>query len=239
VLRSVSFGWKWGDLYPVNIDIRGWKVVFSDTNIWSSLWMTVKIAIVVVLLTLFISIPVGKSLAFYSFKRKGFIETVLFMPILIPALAVAMGIHMTMLKLGLANHWYGVVVVHLIPTVPYAIRIFRSGFERMGKKWEEQAFTLGGSGWATLWNVTFRFMLPSIRAAIYLTYVISISQYVLTALIGGGNVITLPLIYYPYFSSSNDMVLASFSFIFALLPLVFMVFVELFLRAIRYLNRRM
>lgn len=238
-LRSISFGWRWADVYPVNFNLHGWRVIFSNPNILSALWVTVKIAIAVVISTLFIAIPVGKSLAFYSFKGKGVIETVLFMPILIPALAIAMGIHMTMLKLGLANHWYGVVLVHLIPTVPYAIRIFRSGFERMGKKWEEQAFSLGGSGWMIFWTVIFPFMLPSIRAAIYLTYVISISQYVLTALIGGGNVITLPMIYYPYFSSVNDMILASFSLIFALLPLLFMLFVELILRGICFFNRRM
>lgn len=231
ILKSIAVGWRWGELFPTNFSLLGWRVVVTDPNIISAISVTFKIAITVIFLNLVIAIPVGRALAFYSFKGKGFIETLLFMPILIPSLAVAMGIHLTMIKLGLADQWLGVVLVHLIPTVPYSIRILRSGFERVGIKWEEQSLTLGGTPLRTFWSVMFPLLLPSLRATVYLTFVISLSQYVLTALIGGGNVVTLAMLYYPYFSSVNDLVIASFSLLFALMPLLFIAMVELIIRA--------
>ncbi|WNF36242.1 ABC transporter permease subunit [Bacillaceae bacterium IKA-2] len=236
-LKSLAVGWSWGELLPSDFSLRGWSVVLNDPKIVAAISVTYKIAIAVILLNLLIAIPTGRALAFYSFKGKGVIETILFMPILIPALAIAMGIHLTMIKLGLADQWLGVVLVHLIPTVPYSIRILRSGFERVGMKWEEQSFTLGGTTLSTFWLVMFPLLLPSLRAAIYLTYVISLSQYVLTALIGGGNVVTLAMLYYPYFSSVDDMVIASFSLMFALLPLLFIVMVELVIRVTIFIGK--
>lgn len=229
-MKSVAVGWRWGELYPNAFSMRGWSVVFSDPNIISAILVTYKIAITVIILNLLIAIPTGRALAFYSFKGKGVIETILFMPILIPSLVIAMGIHLTMIKLGLANQWVGVVLVHLIPTVPYSIRILRSGFERIGMKWEEQSRTLGGTHLATFRLVTFPLLLPSLRAVVYLTFVISLSQYVLTALIGGGNVVTLAMLYYPYFSSVDDLVIASFSFLFAMMPILMIATVELAFR---------
>lgn len=229
-LKSVAVSWSWGEPLPSDFSFRGWAVVLDDPNIVSAISVTFKIAIAVILINLLIAIPAGRVLAFYSFKGKGLIETVLFLPIIIPSLAVAMGIHLTMIKLGFADQWLGVVLVHLIPTVPYSIRILRSGFERVGMKWEEQSVTLGGTPLRTFWSVIFPLLLPSLRATIYLTFVISLSQYVLTALIGGGNVVTLAMLYYPYFSSVDDLVIASFSFLFALMPLLFIAIVELMIR---------
>lgn len=232
-IKSVAVGWRWGELFPTNFSFRGWEVVLTDPNIVSAIYVTMKIAVIVIIGNLFIAILAGRALAFYSFKGKGLIESILFMPIIIPSLAVAMGIHLTMIRLGVADYWLGVVLVHLIPTVPYSIRILRSAFERLGRKWEEQSLTLGGTYFQTFWNVVFPLLLPSFRATVYLTFVISLSQYVLTALIGGGNVITLAMLYYPYFSSVDDMVIASFSFLFALLPFMFIIIVELLIRLTR------
>ncbi|WP_347552908.1 ABC transporter permease subunit [Pseudalkalibacillus hwajinpoensis] len=149
-----------------------------------------------------------------------------------------MGLQFTLIKAGLGDRLTGVLLVHLIPTLPYAIRVMRAGYERLGTGLEEQAAVLGATPFIRFLTVSLPLLLPSIRSLMLLTFVISLGQYALTAIIGGGAVSTLPLLYYPYFSSSNESVIAGFSIIFAMLPLLFIGSVEIVLRlVIRTVNR--
>ncbi|WP_404447202.1 ABC transporter permease subunit [Sutcliffiella horikoshii] len=232
LVKSVSYGWRWGEIFPTSFSARGFTVLFRDSRFYSAIGMTLWIGMLVIFLNLFIAIPAARALAFHSFKGKAMMEVILLLPILIPSLAVAMGIHITMIRLGLADQWSGVVLVHLIPTVPYSIKILRSGFERIGQKWEDQASSLGGTKGTILYRIYLPQLLPSFRSMVFLIFVISLSQYALTSIIGGGNVLTLAMLYFPFLSSVDEAVIASFSIVFALLPICVMVGFELVFRLV-------
>ena len=230
VVTSFAFHWTWPQLLPVEFDTRGWAVLFQEPKLLHAIRTSLWIGAVVVFINLVVGFPAAKVLAFQSFRGKSFIETFLLMPILIPSLAVAMGLHLSMIRMGIADHWMGVVLVHLVPTIPYTIKILRAGFERIGPYYELQALSLGASRRDTFRSIYVPQLITSIRSATFLIFVISLSQYALTVLIGGGNVVTLAMIYFPYLSSVNDAVIASFSLLFALIPLVFVFLIELVIR---------
>ncbi|MBM7702430.1 ABC transporter permease [Metabacillus iocasae] len=225
-LKSISQTWRWPDLIPTSFTLRGWQQTFQDPQLLSSLQTSILLCGLVVVLNGLLAFPAAKVLAFQSFKGKAWIETTLTLPILVPILFVVMGIHLTFIRLGFIETMTGLVLVHLLPTLPYSIRILRTGFERMGEKWEQQAQTLGASRVQRFLLVTLPFLLPSIRSMVTLTVVIALSQYALTVIIGGGFITTLPVLYYPYFQSVNEAVMASFSLLFALLPLFFLGIIE-------------
>jgi len=229
-LKSVSFGWTWPDWRPIQFDWRAWGVVFSEPRIYQSLWNTVIIAVVVVVLNFMIAIPAAYGLSRFHFKGKALIESLLMLPILIPVLAVAMGLHFTMIRLGLTDSVGGVIFIHMLPTLPYAIRVMKSGFDRLKHEWEEQAAVLGVNSRVVFLTVMVPLLIPSLRSMAILVFVISLSQYVLTAIIGGGIVSTLPMIYYPFFTSADEAVIASFSVLFALLPIIFLMTFEMIIR---------
>lgn len=231
-IRSLSWGWRWPEVLPEAINLRAWRVLWQDPQLLPALLNTWMVGSVVVGLNLIIAIPGGKALAHYTFPGKTLLETLITLPIIIPSLLIAMGLHLTMLRLGLANHWLGVALIHLLPTLPYSIRIMRAAFESWGIKWEEQGRNLGVAGWQLWWTLWIPLLLPSIRSLVALTFIISLSQYVLTALIGGGTVLTLAMVYFPCFSGSDSGVVAAFSMVFAIIPLVFLAVVEGLIRLI-------
>lgn len=238
ILQSVAFSWRWPELLPSEFSFRGWRALINEPRLGEALQSTILIGVAVVLLNFLIGIPAAKALAYYSFPGKNTIDVLLLSPILIPNLAIAMGLHFTFIRLGIANHMLGVIFVHLIPTVPYTIRIFRGGFERIGDKWGEVGATLGASSWQIFWTVQLPMMVPTIRSAAVLIFVISLSQYALTALIGGGNIMTLAMLYFPYFQSNDPAVLASFSAVFILFPIIFLIVLELILRLFLFRRRK-
>lgn len=228
--RSVSFRWSWPDIYPETISFRAWEVIFRDPDIIWAIAVTIFIATVVVILNFMLAVPAAYGLSRYRFRGKPFIEAVLMLPILVPVLAIAMGMHLTMIRLGLADSAVGVILIHLMPTIPYAVRVMKAGFDRLSPDWEEQCSTLGVNRWRLFWTMLVPQIIPSIRSMAVLVFVISLSQYVLTLIIGGGRIMTLPMIYYPYFTSGDGAVVAGFSVLFALLPIVFLIVFEGLLR---------
>ncbi|WP_408011356.1 ABC transporter permease [Pseudalkalibacillus sp. A8] len=238
MLQSISFRWMWPDLIPHQFGIQAWYVVFDDPNLIQALSNSLIITAAVVMLTMCISMPAARALAFALFKGKTLIETILMLPLLIPLLFIVMGLHLTMIRFNLADTLPGVVLVHLLPTVPYAIRILRTGYERIGTIWYEQATVLGASRLKQFWTITVPMLMPSIRSVIVLTVVITLSQYALTAIIGGGIITTLPMIYYPYFNSANQSIMAAFTLLFAILPIIFWFGIELICKSVTTLIRQ-
>lgn len=231
-IQSFTRQWDYGELFPSEFDIRSWRVLFSERRLLQAIITSYFIGGFIIIGNLAIGILAGKALAHENFKGKAIVESFIMLPIIIPSLLIAMGIHVTMIKWGLADQWIGVALVHLLPTVPYSIRMFRAAFDRIGMKWEEQAVSLGATKWNIFYTIYLPQLVPTIRAAVFLSFVISLSQYALTSIIGGGNVMTLAMVYFPYFSTVDEAVMASFSIVFALLPINLLIVSELLLRII-------
>jgi len=238
IVQSLSKRWNYGHLLPKEWSLRAWDVLLSEQRLTEAIGWSYLIGILVIILNIFIGVLAGKALAHENFKGKSMIETMLILPIIIPSLAVAMGVHFTMIRWGIADHWLGVVVVHLIPTVPYSIKMFRNAFDQIGLKQEEQANSLGASKLYIFYSIYFPQLIQTIRAVVFLIFVISLSQYALTAIIGGGNVLTLAMIYFPYFSTVDDAVMSSFSLLFATLPVILFLLCEFVLRLMNPYKRK-
>lgn len=227
VITSFSLEWNFGELLPSRLSNRGWHVlIWHAPQIFDAAIVSIAISVFVLLINLLVGFPAAKNLAFQSYRGKSIVETLLVSPILIPTIVIALGVHLAFIRLGLANHWLGVVLVHLLPTLPYTIKILRAGYERVGKKQEEVAYSLGSKEMSTFSLIYLPQLLPSIRSVVFLVTVISLGQYFITALIGGGEVTTLSILFFPYFQTADDTVIASFSILFAVIPIMIWILVE-------------
>ena len=139
-----------------------------------------------------------------TFAGKGLVEWLLLIPIIVPSVVATMGIHIAFIRLRVADTYLGVVLIHLIPCIPYMILVMTSVFANYGTALEDTARTLGASAVRTFWYVTLPAIWPGLLVATLFTFLISWSQYVTTLLIGGGRVITLPMILFPFISGSNN-----------------------------------
>jgi putative spermidine/putrescine transport system permease protein len=153
-----------------------------------------------------VGVPAGRALGLYRFRGKGLVELLILAPVIVPGIAVALGLHSVFIQLGLTNTLAGVVLVHLVPTVPYMTLVMAGIFANYDPAYEQQARSLGASASQTFRHVTLPAILPGIIVGGLFAFLVSWSQYVLTLLIGGGRVITLPLLLFNYASAGrNDL----------------------------------
>jgi putative spermidine/putrescine transport system permease protein len=177
---------------------------------------SVGLALTVVLLCVLIGLPAARALSLHEFRGKRAVEWLLMAPIIVPSLVVVMGIHIFFIRYGLADTWIGVALVHLIPALPYFMLVMSSVFANYNTELEETARTLGANGWRTFWHVTLPAIFPGLIVAALFTFLVSWSQYITTVLIGGGRIVTLPMVLFPFISAANHPNAAAVSLVFIL-----------------------
>lgn len=227
VIWSVSNSWPWPNILPKDLGLRAFRHIFSfKTGTLGVLLYSIFLSSTVTIVTLIISIPASKALGVYDFPFKKIFKILILAPIIVPPVAVAMGIHVAFIKMGLANTFIGVVLVHLMPCIPYGVRIITNIFEAIGEKMEVQAKVLGASPIQTFFNITLPLITPGIISAASMVFIVSFSQYFLTFLIGGGRIKTLSLVMFPYIQSGDRMMASAYSIVFSITTLIVLLIME-------------
>jgi putative spermidine/putrescine transport system permease protein len=207
VIWSVARGWRYPNLWPREISFAAWQFAVSDrSGVLGSLATSLFISTVTAVLAMAMAIPAGRALGQRSFGGQAFIKGAMIVPILMPGIVVALGLHGVFLALGLTNSVAGVILVHLVPTLPYAVLVMAATFARYDTAHEDQARCLGASPVQVFWHVTLPAILPGVLVGGLFAFLISWSQFILTLMIGGGRVTTLPLLLFGFATSGrNDL----------------------------------
>ena len=117
----------------------------------------------------------------------------------------------------------GVIICHVIYSLPYANKLIEEGTVFLGNALEEQARVLGCSALRAFFEISLPNLIPVILSAFTMSYIISISQYFLTLLIGGGNVKTISVVMVPYMQSGERNFSSIYAVIFLIVTIVIFV----------------
>ena len=218
--------WAWPDFIPQVFSLRAIKEVIGRKEELASVFSSsIFISSVVAFFSAVIGLMTARAIVFYDFFGKKIIYFLSILPFMIPGTVFAMGIQITFIKLGLNNTVLGVIIAHLICSLPYAVHLLMDGTRAVGNRLEEQARVLGASPFKAFYKTTLPLLVPVILSAVSMSYIISFSQYFLTLIIGGGNVKTFTVVMVPYLQSGNRNIASIYSVIFlGVTLLVFTVF---------------
>lgn len=218
---TLTDAWPWPDLLPQRVSLRGWKSLFDPTSkAIPVLLQSVGISSAVTVLVILLSVPAARALATASFRGKLIVRIILFFPIVLPSASVAMGIHLRFIEAGLANTVAGVVLVHILPCLPYGVMGLEPTFALLGRNYEEQAAVLGASPMQRLLHISLPLMKPGLFVSAMMVFLVSFSQYFLTFLIGGGRVTTFSLLLFPYVQQKDRHIAAVYSAVFLVTCLI-------------------
>lgn len=213
--------WAWPDLIPQVFSERALdEVLGRKEQLIQVFTSSVFISVVVAVLSVIVGTMTARALTFYDFFGKNLFYFLSILPFLVPATVFAMGIQVTFIKWGLNNSVVGVIIAHVICSLPYAVRLMNEGTQAVGNRLEEQARVLGAGAWAAFYKVTLPVLTPSILASMSMAYIISFSQYFITLLIGGGQVKTFAIVMVPYLQGADRNIASIYSMIFLILTLI-------------------
>ena len=231
LLWAFAGEWRFPDLLPAEWSLRGISyLVEPGGKVLVATFNSLLIGVSVALASVAVGMPAGMALGGYEWRFKGVVIFFILLPILVPPLASTMGIHLTFIRLGLADTLLGVFLVHLVPTVPYTAIILTSIFAERTGELEEAARTLGANPWQAFVRVTLPEVAPGVAVAGLFAFLISWGQYILTLLIGGGDVVTLPMLLFSAASGNDPVHTSALALVFALPAILALVIALRFLK---------
>ncbi|HYF84630.1 MAG TPA: ABC transporter permease subunit [Clostridia bacterium] len=228
-LWSLTQRLQWPNILPQQLSLNTWQQILGQKEFILSLAISLGISISVTLLAMAVSLPAAFAISQYAFKGRTFIWIMLLMPLIIPSISISIGLHLVYLKWGLTDTFIGVVLCQLIPTVPYAIKILTSNFDLLGRGLGEQAKILGANTFDVILHIYLPNMKPALSLSAVLVFIVSFSQYLLTFLIGGGTIKTLPILLFPVMQSGNRSEVSVYSMVFILTAMIATFLIERYL----------
>lgn len=221
VVWAVAGDFRYPALLP-EPTARGLRLLLAP-DVLAALGTSAAIASAVAVLATAIGAAAGRALGPASFRGRGAVTLLLLAPVLVPTLAVTLGIQVYFIRYGLADTVAGVVLVQLVPTVPYAALVTAAAFADHDLDAEDAGRVLGAGPWRRCWHVTLPAVRPALVVSALFAFMVSWSEYILTLLIGGGTVRTLPLLLFAAIGSSDLTAAAALSLVVALPPLLLVV----------------
>ncbi len=231
VLHAFSTRWFYPQVVPSEWTIAPFLRQVRLPQTQSALWSSIQIALLTSGLSLLVGYPAARTLGLHAFRGKSLVFLLLFLPTVMPPVAIGIGLNILFLRLGLTGSTLGVTLVHLIPVLPYVVFTLASVFARYDIAFEHQALVLGATHWRIFHSVTLPLILPGVIVATLFAFLISWSQYLLTLLIGGGQVITLPMLLFSTVAGGNPTTVSVLSLLFVAPPILFIIITAYYLTA--------
>ena len=183
----------------------------TDDFYLNSLALTIGLSLVTVLVTIVVGFPVAYGLARSHSHWRSFWLTLLIASSLITVVIKALGlmvllskngpVNKTLLALGaidaplsLLNNDIGAVLGLVHYTLPLVILVLFSVVQTIPENLEEAARSLGAGSWRTAYRVVLPLALPGLVIAGLMAFNLSMGTFTSTALLGGGKVLTLPIL---------------------------------------------
>jgi putative spermidine/putrescine transport system permease protein len=230
IIWSFTHKWFWPYPFPQEMGLFYWRKVLEG-DLLRALQSGFLIAVVVTVLTLILTVPLAYLLARYQVPFKAVILLVFLLPHAFPQLPVFVNATTLLYRANLAAKFPGVVLIHMVGALVYAVWTMTAVFRSIPESLEEAAINLGASRAKTFFSVALPLATPGIVASTLLVFLYSLDEFTGTLLVGSPFVLTLPVYMYRT-SVGYELQVASIAALILMLPgLVLLVILERYLKA--------
>ena len=218
---------------PPAYSTRWYEAYFGSREWRRATWVSFAAAII----TMVVSTALGTLAAYALHTMKGRATQILYacfmMPLIIPAILIAIGTFLFYAQIGLNNTMTGIVAAHSVMAIPLVVITVASGLKSYDMNQEMVARSLGASRPRAFLTVT----LPQIRFAVVsaavLSFLTSFDEVILALFVSGGSNSTLTRQMFLALRDQIDPTIAAISTIMIGVTTLMFVLVQVFGRADR------
>ena len=230
LIWSFTRRWSWPHPFPQELGLFYWRKVLEG-DLLRALQSGFLIAVVVTAATLVLTVPLAYLLARYPVPFKAAILLVFLLPHAFPQLPVFVNATTLLYRVNLAASFSGVVLIHMVGALVYAVWTMTAVFRSIPESLEEAAWNLGASRLKTFVTVALPLATPGLVASTLLVFLYSLDEFTGTLLVGSPFVLTLPVYMYRT-SVGYELQVASIAALILMLPgLVLLVVLERYLKS--------
>ena len=200
ILTSVvvdSFGKPWFNSWLPESFVTSWY-----TDAWDRFGMahiigvTLTVAIIVIVISTLVGVPAAYLLARRTFPLKRTITLLFLLPVLMPPITYGIPLATVMYNMGLGRTLTAVILVNLVPSIPFVIMTMTPFIEQINPTIENAARMSGANMRQILSKILLPLLVPGVLAAAILVLVRTVGMFELTFLVSGPKSDTLVVAIY-------------------------------------------
>ncbi len=199
-----SFGKQWFEGWlPAQWSASWYTDAWERFGLGEVIGTTVGVALAVVVISVLIGVPASYVLARRTFPGKKLVTALFLLPILMPPITYGIPLATVMYSFGLGRTVVAVILVNLVPSVPFVILTMTPFIEQINPSIESAARMCGASVRQVFTRVLAPLLVPGILAAAILVLVRTVGMFELTFLVSGPGSDTLVVSIYRAMTSAG------------------------------------
>jgi multiple sugar transport system permease protein len=164
-------------LITKNFSFDAYTKILGDSTELRFFLNSYIVALSVTALTLFVAILAAYGFSRYQFPLKRSINAVIVSVQAVPPITLVIPYFGLVVALGLYNTYPGLILTHMVFTLPYAIIMMTAYFNTLPRELDESVKVDGASSWTALWRILVPISVPGMIAVGVYTFMISWNEY--------------------------------------------------------------
>lgn len=167
---------------------------FRNHDLWEALVYSIVIAVVATVISVVIGVLGGIGLKKFQFRGKKFINLMLYVPIVVPEIVLAVAMLIIFMTIGIKLGMGTIVIGHCTFCIPYAVVTIKGRISGDNDTLQEASMDLGANRIQTFWRVTIPSIMPGIMSAAFLSFTLSIDDVIMSNMLASARQSTLPVL---------------------------------------------
>ena len=167
---------------------------FRNHDLWEALIYSLVIAVVATVISVVIGVLGGIGLKKFHFRGKKFINLMLYVPIVVPEIVLAVSMLIIFMTIGIKLGMGTIVIGHCTFCIPYAVVTIKGRISGDNDTLQEASMDLGANRVQTFWRVTIPSIMPGIMSAAFLSFTLSIDDVIMSNMLASARQSTLPVL---------------------------------------------
>ncbi|MFK0692133.1 ABC transporter permease subunit [Mesorhizobium sp. IMUNJ 23033] len=217
VIMSFSAG-RFLEFPPSGLSLQWYRSFFGDPGWYEAAWISVQIGIVVATLSTIVGTLAAYGLSRTNPRLRSFLTMAMLTPITFPVIVVGIATYLGLVKLGLLGSMTGIVLAHTVGAIGYVVVMVSATLANFDLRLEQAAMSMRANPVQTFMRVTLPLIRPGIIGGAMFAFLHSFDEVVITSLIGGFSIRTLPLKMWEDIRHQIDPTIAAVASLMILLP---------------------
>ncbi|WP_212289816.1 ABC transporter permease [Bradyrhizobium liaoningense] len=196
---------------PDGLSFRWYYAAASDDAFMSAFWVSTQLATIATIVSLVIGLSASFALARRDIPGKTLLLGAALSPLVVPMVVIGLGLLQALVCLRLNQSMLGLILGHVLITLPYVVRTLLSGLVHFDQNLEFAAMNLRAPPLRVLTRITLPILAPTMMSAAVFAFVTSFGNITLSIFLGYGGQATLPVQIFTYVEQSFEPIIAAVS----------------------------
>lgn len=211
---------------PTGVTAEWYLTALSDDRLLSAASLSLIVATATTVVTLPIVIVTGLALREEDLAGSSILENLFLAPLSVPQVVLGLSLLIYFNYFGVKGTTAGLVLGHLIITIPYALRTILAALKGFDPSTEEAARNLGASRVQTVRYVTLPLIRPAIIAGGGFAFVMSLTNFTISIFLIGPGTTTLPVQIFQYITFDINPAVSAIATILIVASLIVVVIID-------------